>query len=722
MKKEIEVLAPAGSYETLMAAINAGADAVYVGGSRFGARAYAQNFTEEELLDAIDYVHVRGKKLYLTVNTLIKEKEFKEIYHYLLPYYKQGLDAVIVQDMGVMEYVKEQFPLMDVHASTQMTITNAISAEYLESIGVERVVPARELSLKEVKEISEKTDLEIECFVHGALCYCYSGQCLMSSMIGGRSGNRGQCAQPCRLPYKVGEARQTEDIMSLKDLCTIEHIPDLIEAGITSFKIEGRMKQPSYVAAVTAMYRKYVDLYLKKGRRGFKVTKEDMDILMQAYKRRGYCDGYYYRHNGKEMVSFERPKNEAETPWEGVVNKVQEKIKGNLVLVPESNAALFLEYKDFQIEVFGDMVDYAMKQPMTEERLRKQMCKTGNTPFVFESLDIYLGDNVFVPVQSLNELRRNGLSMLEDKIRESYRRKTPEQLSLMEKEAENLENIDSAKMTASVETMEQLNACINSPYIERIYVEDTLCFSKFNKKNKLEQIQNMESWISQAHQNGIQVYFAMARIFRNEAVQVYSEICSALEGLFDGVLIRNLEELMYLKKAGYAKPIVADANMYQWNQCAKAFWNQFDLERTTAPVELNFHELKELDIQNMELIVYGYLPVMVTAGCIQKNTKKCSQKCSSVTLTDRYQKKFVVKNICNYCYNVIYNTAPVMLADQINEINTLRAGKLRLQFTLENKEQTQQMLEVFGKTFVSQEEVEIPEMEFTRGHFKRGVK
>ena len=270
MKREIEILAPAGSYESLKAAIAAGADAVYVGGNRFGARAYANNFSEEELLEAIDYVHLHGKKIYLTVNTLLKEKELeRELYSYLLPYYRQGLDAVIVQDPGVLRFVREYFPSLPIHASTQMTITGADGARFMEEQGVERIVTARELSLQEIKEISEKTSLEIESFVHGALCYCYSGQCLYSSLLGGRSGNRGQCAQPCRLPYKVDG--KTSYVMSLKDLCTVEFIPDLAEAGIYSFKIEGRMKKPEYVAAVTSIYRKYADLYLQKGRKDYSV-------------------------------------------------------------------------------------------------------------------------------------------------------------------------------------------------------------------------------------------------------------------------------------------------------------------------------------------------------------------------------------------------------------------------------------------------------------------
>ena len=235
MGRYIEILSPAGSYESLEAAVKAGADAVYIGGTRFGARAFADNLEEDMLLKAIDYAHLHNCKVYLTVNTLLKERELEELYSYLLPYYCHGLDAVIVQDIGVLAFIREQFPDLPIHASTQMTITNALGAKFLENLGVERVVTARELQLTEIREIADRTNLEIESFVHGALCYCYSGQCLYSSMIGGRSGNRGQCAQPCRLPYRVGN-QENQYLLSLKDICTLEYIPELVEAGISSFK------------------------------------------------------------------------------------------------------------------------------------------------------------------------------------------------------------------------------------------------------------------------------------------------------------------------------------------------------------------------------------------------------------------------------------------------------------------------------------------------------
>lgn len=710
MIREIEVLAPAGSFETMKAAVAAGADAVYAGGSRFGARAYAQNFTEEELLEAIDYVHLRGKKLYLTVNTLVKEKEFGDLYGYLLPYYERGLDAVIVQDAGVMEYVKEQFPGLGIHASTQMTITNVLAAAHLEMIGVERVVPARELSLGEIRKISEETDLEIECFVHGALCYCYSGQCLLSSMIGGRSGNRGQCAQPCRLPYKVGESRTAVDIMSLKDLCTIEHIPDLIDAGITSFKIEGRMKQPSYVATVTAMYRKYTDLYLKNGRSGFKVSRKDMEVLKQAYQRRGYCDGYYYRHNGKEMISFERPKKETEVPAEVTNVQSQGKINGKLIISPGECVKMKLIYQDISVEIEGSEAQEAQNQPVTEERLRKQMQKTGNTPFVFEKLDIYLKGNVFLPIQSLNEVRRQGLALLEEQILRKYRRETPIELKHENSVKNPADSVLQREMSVSVETAEQLYTAASHPHVRRIYVEDTMIS------------ESLEKMIRQAKASGKQVYFAMARIFRTEAEEVYQKNFTQIAKLADGILVRNMESILYLRKQGYQGPVAADAGIYQWNRSAKNFWSKYELEFGTAPIELNCHELQELGVSDMEVIVYGHLPVMVSAGCIRKNTSGCTKNSGQTTLTDRYQKQFTVKNDCNYCYNIIYNTSPLVLLGQQEEMGKLGISRFRLAFTTENAGQTRQMLDLFADEYLHGREVMIPEMDYTRGHFKRGVK
>ena len=307
-KRKVEILAPAGSYESMVAAVNAGANAVYIGGSRFGARAYADNLDEEAMIRAIDFVHLHNCRIYMTVNTLVKEKELPELYGYLKPYYEAGLDAVLVQDLGVFSYIREHFPDLPLHISTQMTVTGKYSAADLKRMGAVRVVPARELSLKEIREISEATGLEVETFVHGALCYCYSGQCLFSSLIGGRSGNRGRCAQTCRLPFdvekgdKVLGGKNEKYVLSLKDLCTLDLLPEILEAGVCSLKIEGRMKSPRYTAGVVSIYRKYVDMYLAHGRSGYRVDPADRRALLELFDRGGQSEGYYKEHNGRDMV------------------------------------------------------------------------------------------------------------------------------------------------------------------------------------------------------------------------------------------------------------------------------------------------------------------------------------------------------------------------------------------------------------------------------------
>ena len=340
-----ELLAPAGSYEGFEAAIGAGADAVYVGGAAFGARAYAKNFGEEELLRAIDTAHIHGRKLYLTVNTLLKNRELSEqLYDYLLPYYKEGLDAVIVQDMGVFKMIREMFPGMHLHASTQMTVTGPEGMKFLEEQGASRVVTARELSLEEIRRMHETSPIEIESFIHGALCYSYSGQCLMSSILGGRSGNRGRCAQPCRLPYQTAlccgengrrsEKRKAQELcpLSLKDISTIEILPQILEAGVTSLKIEGRMKQPGYTAGVTSVYRKYLDLLFEKGAENYRVAEEDKRYLLDLFNRGGSCTGYYQMQNGPSMMAFSNEKKTGDVS--PVLRKKKEKIQGTFILFP----------------------------------------------------------------------------------------------------------------------------------------------------------------------------------------------------------------------------------------------------------------------------------------------------------------------------------------------------------------------------------------------------
>ena len=715
MNRDVEILAPAGSMECLRAAVAAGADAIYLGGTKFGARAYAQNLSEEDLVQAIEYVHIHGRKIYMTVNTLLKDRELNELYAYLLPYYKAGLDGVIVQDIGAVKFIGEYFPEMPVHASTQMTITNTLGADFLKRYGITRVVPARELSLKEIRDMKKQTGLEMECFVHGALCYCYSGQCLLSSMIGGRSGNRGQCAQPCRLPYQT-EGKKPADLMSLKDLCTIDILPELIDAGIDSFKIEGRMKQPEYVYTVVKMYRKYADQYLKlqkegKGKSSYHVSEADKRELLATYQRRGYCEGYYYQHNGKDMVSLKRPKNgrdgsAEEKPWQDI--KVQEKINGILTLSVGNRAKLTVSCGDVTVECIGQEVQAAQKQPLDPARIEKQMRKTGNTEFTFDNLEILVEGNVFLPMQALNELRREGIEELTEQIQMQYRREEAgcgmkTATAGFDSDADGVTETAGKKeccISASVQNKAQLDTAVNSK-IRYIYLEEGVEFER---------------------EDGVQYFLAMPYIFRENTIKRYEKMYTEIEKKYDGILIRNWESYAWLKRHEYQKEIRSDYNLYIFNRKTKEELRRLGIARGTASVELNDRELARIGIEEQVFIAYGYQPVMISAGCIQKTSASCDGKGGVLSISDRYQKKFAVRRYCRDCYNVMYNSAPLFLADKAEEVHALAPAELRLDFTTESSGQVKEICHAYTLAFEKGCKTEPPMQDYTRGHFKRGVK
>lgn len=804
MKDRVEILAPAGSMECLKAAIAAGADAVYTGGTLFGARAYAHNLTEEELLEAIDYVHLHGRRLYLTVNTLIKDREMeKQMYDYLLPYYRQGLDAVIVQDIGLFRFIRKHFPDLPIHASTQMTLTGVEGAKFLEKEGAQRIVTSRELSMAEVKKIADETELEIESFVHGALCYCYSGQCLFSSFIGGRSGNRGQCAQPCRLLYRTPEAKRPQYLLSLKDICTLELIPEMIESGIYSFKIEGRMKKPEYAAAVAFQYRKYADLYLKYyeecpaeedpaayAMKKYRVREEDRQMLLDLYNRGGFHTGYYHTQNGREMISLNRPNHAgvpavkvlakkgrnvtakaltdlypqdiielpmrkgrekadnytckdavrkgmnvqipvfADTPFkrdeiwmrtrnstlidtlreEFVNGKIKERICGTFRLYPQEKATLTVKCRDAEITVAGEKAQEALSQPMSRERIEKQLRKTGNTEFEFSFLKAEIGEKVFLPMQSLNELRREALETLEKVICEKYRRsgevKDPEE----DKTELSMEEEVLSGWTASVRTAEQMEVILEEEAIGRIYVDCTMFPRIWEKDSYVE-------WITKVHAAGKEIYLVMPYIFRERTRKQYEAAYNRIFGAgWDGILIANYESFAFLKEHGYTGRIMTDYNLYEFNQESRKFWKEKGVFEFTAPVELTERELQDLRVKDGEVIVYGYLPMMISAGCIQKTTRGCLKKSGQTTITDRYRNPFVVKNECDYCYNILYNYVPLYLGDRMEEVYQIGPGRIRLMFTTERQQEVRQILSAYfeGK--------ELPEGTYTRGHWKRGIK
>ncbi|TAH75162.1 MAG: U32 family peptidase [Anaerolineaceae bacterium] len=869
--KKIEILAPAGSYESMRAAMNAGCDAVYMGGSRFGARAYANNPDEDTLLKAIEEAHLRNKKLYLTVNTLVKEEERHSLYNYLEKYYLAGLDAVIVQDVGVMRFIHRHFPRLPIHASTQTTITMAEGANLLKSMGVTRLVTARELSFKEIKNISDNTDMEIETFVHGALCYCYSGQCLMSSMIGGRSGNRGRCAQPCRMPYQFfSEGRQMSSenekyLLSPKDINTVALIPDLIEAGVSSFKIEGRMKSPEYAAGVSYIYRKYVDIYINEGKEGFysylekDEYKKDMLDLMDLYNRGAFSQGYGKTYNGKAMMSMIRPNHDGvpvgeviesargyadirlsedingqdileirdrenqpvyeftvknDNPKDGILktrvgaipykkqqrnhnNHNSSKIASNSLDIRKGYAVyrtrnnsllkqigdkyirtdakhdimgylyakqgerlqLTLSYNNRSVTAYHNLVEAAIKQPILKNKLRASIDKLGDTLYQFRELIIESDDNIFVPVSWLNEIRREAVTMLSEMVIGAYHRTKgdlgnegviDETLTSIDNNDtynndiyndnihnndiynDNLSNdnisrdiiikniIRSINISVGVSTKDQFETALLYQDISSIYAD----YDGFS----LEQLIDM----SKVAANSDKVFFIMLpHICR---LRVYEKLNKDIVTLLkhdevQGFILKNFEEVGLLqeifKSSGQDKEVRLNHNMYIFNQDAKMFWMEKGINQFTAPIELNEKELKDLGLQDCELMVYGYQPLMVSVQCLHASTKSCS-KCQSASsridyLVDRIGKKFFVSTHCNSCYNIIYNGQRLSLLGQADKVIDLKPHGIRLDFTIETSKEVRAVLFAYTDVFSKGKEASLQFDNITAGHFKRGV-
>ena len=777
----IEVLSPAGSFESLKAAISAGADAVYLGGDQFGARAYASNFPYEEMIRAIDYAHLHGKKIFMTINTLFKQEEYKKLYDYLLPYYEEGLDAVIVQDVGVARLIRQVFPDLDLHASTQMTVTGVEGAKFLEELGFTRVVPARELSLEEIREIRQETNLEIETFVHGALCYSYSGQCLMSSMLGGRSGNRGRCAQPCRLPYELYRGNQKLNqkeetyLLSPKDLCSIEILPEILEAGTNSLKIEGRMKRPEYVAAVTRQYRAYVDKYVQK--KNTKVSEEDKQELMELYNRGGFTKGYYLTHNGRSMMSMKRPnhmgyyvgkidqiqknkvlfrcktdihkqdvleirvgkdqKVELTSPLDVKKGKMvslngnqirklrpgmeiyrtrnqklitsivedtmkeekKENIKGIVTFSVGKSVMMQVWNEKFSVQVTGDEVQQAQKQPVTADKIKSQIEKTGDTPFFFDSLEVKVEGEGFLPMGSLKALRRNALEQMEHAIIDGGKR---QKVDLKEPNVIEETTSDRNEVIVEALTIEQAEAALETKEVRAIYMfGETIPFEEW------------ETFTERCHKAGKEIYYSFPYVFHKNAKDHWKAQRTLLcEGGHDGLIVRTMDEYAMMRGfSEYKKRLVLDSSLYAYQENAFSFYKEHvSCEvRRILPVELNARELKQLQAKDADMVVYGHQPLMISAQCQRKNQEGCSHQPEWLRLKDRYKKDFPVRNFCQYCYNVIYNGQALNLTKE-KELEEIRPNGRIYRFTVENKKEA---LQILSGTYSKNN--------YTKGHFKRGI-
>lgn len=704
--KDFELLAPAGNLEIFKGVIESGADAVYVGGSMFGARAYANNFTEEELLEAIDFAHLRGVKVYLTVNTLIKNSEFSKLYDYLLPYYKRGLDAVIVQDIGVVKAIHEYFPSLEIHTSTQMTVTGADGVRFLSQFGVTRVVMAREVSLAEMKRIHEETGMELEAFVHGALCYSYSGQCLFSSILGGRSGNRGRCAQPCRLPYTV-EGKKDEYILSLKDMCGIKALDKLHDAGVYSLKIEGRMKQLEYACGVVKYYRSYIDSMKP-------VTDADYDRIKALGNRCGFTDRYYFDHNGSDMVTYVKP-NFVSNAAEPSPEKRKLSIEGELVLREGEPGSLTIKRGDVTYKASIEPVSAALKAPLDKKAAIDRINKTGDTDFEFSHIKAQIGENVFVPNGALNKLRRDAISGLCDKLLKKYYRNDARyaDISSMCELPEHVVKSDAAHEDGAVNAKDYTTicSCMTRAQLDTLIGYD--CFDvfylDFDMYDRNTLIQQFADDVKSLTKRNKKVYLMLPTIFRADSSDYFVSIAKELDKVnFEGFVVKNYEELYLTENLFTGKKVILDHNMYTFNDVSKSAFFEHGVSGDTVPLELNSREIMHRNNIGSQMIVYGYYPLMTTANCVHKNTKGCDKKQKLIYLKDRYNKSFAVCNNCKECYNTIYNSLPTMLTKNIGKLKEAGIRSFRYSFTIETPKQINAVMD---------DKV----AEYTNGHYKRGV-
>lgn len=704
--KDFELLAPAGSLEILKGVIESGADAVYVGGSMFGARAYANNFTEEELLEAIDFAHLRGVKVYLTVNTLIKNSEFSKLYDYLLVYYKRGLDAVIVQDIGVVKAIHEYFPSLEIHTSTQMTVTGADGVRFLSQFGVTRVVMAREVSLAEMKRIHEETGMELEAFVHGALCYSYSGQCLFSSILGGRSGNRGRCAQPCRLPYTV-EGKKDEYILSLKDMCGIKALDKLHDAGVYSLKIEGRMKQLEYACGVVKYYRSYIDSMKP-------VTDADYDRIKALGNRCGFTDRYYFDHNGSDMVTYVKP-NFVSNAAEPSPEKRKLSIEGELVLREGEPGSLTVKRGDVTYKASIEPVSAALKAPLDKKAAIDRINKTGDTDFEFSHIKAQIGENVFVPNGALNKLRRDAISGLCDKLLKKYYRNDARyaDISSMCELPEHVVKSDAAHEDGAVNAKDYTTICSCMTRAQLDTLIGYECFDvfylDFDMYDRKTLIQLFADDVKSLTKRNKKVYLMLPTIFRADSSDYFVSIAKELDKVsFEGFVVKNYEELYLTENLFTGKKVILDHNMYTFNDVSKSAFFEHGVSGDTVPLELNSREIMHRNNIGSQMIVYGYYPLMTTANCVHKNTKGCDKKQKLIYLKDRYNKSFAVCNNCKECYNTIYNSLPTMLTKNIGKLKEAGIRSFRYSFTIETPKQIKAVMD---------DKV----AEYTNGHYKRGV-
>lgn len=801
--RDVELLAPVGSFEALKAAVQNGANAVYLGGKDFGARASANNFDRDELKEAVKYAHIRGVQVFVTTNTLRKENEIEDFLEYAKFLYDIDVDAIILQDIGMARLIKRELPDFELHASTQMVAHSLEDVKYLESVGFDRVVLAREVTVEEIKYICDNCKADIEVFVHGALCVCYSGQCLMSSMIGNRSGNRGRCAQPCRQRYELidvytGEVVNSNGdyLLSPRDLNAIEEIDKVIDAGVHSLKIEGRMKRPEYVATVIDGYRKTIDEYLATNK--LNVSDKTINDLYTIFNRK-FTKGLLLGDVGKDMMNSQLPNNQglyvgtvvdynkkakrlkiklANTLKKGdginlgggtigriikngnietigykgetiELDFVGEARKGQIVFKTSDSElmdrvqATFTQDKEFvkniidakitiklgqkpiltlkdrysnEATIEGDkIVEEAMKVALSKEKVETQLRKLGNTPYELDLLEIELDDNVSLPISLLNQMRRDCIELL-DKERVSIKNRKYKNKIVKYKPVLYNRN-KQQEISVKVKNLEQLESALECG-VDRIYYEDT---------------NTIDKGMSLAMKYNKKVIYSAPRIIRNKE---YNHLAKANNAGVESVQVGNYGSIDYFKD----KKLNIDYYLNAFNSETINYYKEIGADTLCISQELNINEIKETikytDI-NIESVVYGYTPLMITEYCpmgvIVRDCKKDKRvaKCKESIYALRNSKgdEFRVSQDI-FCRSTIYNSNVTCMLDNLYELHEIGINVLRLDFTLEDKETVKEVIEAYQEVLSNDYKLgtkatklynKLDEKGTTAGHYYKGV-
>ena len=763
--KKAELLAPSGNFECVKAAVYNGADAVYLGGRLFNARAYANNFDDEQLAMTCDFCHQYDVKVYVTVNTLYKQEEIPPLLEFVEKLYEMGVDGLIMQDLGAISLVRKYWPDLPVHASTQLTANSLNDVKVMEEMGVRTVVLSRELNLEEISEICHNTSMRVETFIHGALCVSYSGQCFMSSVLSDRSGNRGRCSQNCRMHYRLLEdGKKTADgyLLSTKDICVLDLLPQLLDTGVASLKIEGRMKSPEYVAGVTSIYRKYLDRYYED-RDSYYVDPEDRRTLLQLFNRGNFSQGYLKTHSGLDMMCPVHPRHwglkvgkvisynprsrlitiefsEKMIPGDGIevhngtpegvgcyLNRAcgrNEKmtfrlegdnirsgqdvyqtfskslndrlaesiarprrktpVSGKLTLKLGQPGELTLSHGEVSVTVKGETVQPALNQPLSEELIRAQLAKMGNTVFELAELQLACEEGIYLNRSALNELRSQAAEKLNEQLKVHYHRHSRGYEYVQPEAGRN----ELKRLSVTVVNEEQFEACLQAELVDNIYLDGREISSQANEL------------ALKAHKKGKKVLVKLPRIDRKYITKDLP--VAEWEGsLIDGYLVSCPGHLELVK--GTAKELVLDSTGNLINNDAAAFWFARGIARAGVSLENNLDTLNQLaDGDRMEILVYGRLPLMITHQCPlgnfsggKKNRMHCrhyGQKINAVLQDDK--NSFALVTDCHDCLCTVYTDRP---ADCLNYLEQLNCRYGRLDFLTETKDEVTAVLAEYQK-------------------------